>query len=78
MDLQTRKLNLIEYLIGLQDEKIFKRIEDSIINDLQAKNPSLEQITQEELTVRAQKSNNDYIAGKVMDQEQLEKESGNW
>ncbi|PIQ34983.1 MAG: hypothetical protein COW63_02720 [Bacteroidetes bacterium CG18_big_fil_WC_8_21_14_2_50_41_14] len=78
MDLQTRKLNLIEYLIRLQDEKLFKRIEDSISNALQANNRSLEQFTQHELTERALKSNEDYIAGKFMDQEQLEKESSNW
>jgi hypothetical protein len=25
MDLQTRKLNVIEYLIALKDEKVFKK-----------------------------------------------------
>lgn len=31
MDLQTRKLNIIKYLIGLQDEKVFNKIETTII-----------------------------------------------
>lgn len=30
MDLQTRKLNAIRYLINLQDEKIFRKIEATI------------------------------------------------
>ena len=32
MDLQTRKLNAIGYLINLQDEKIFSKIESTIID----------------------------------------------
>jgi hypothetical protein len=31
MDLQSRKLSIIEYLISLQDEKIFSLIESTII-----------------------------------------------
>ncbi|NOU48175.1 MAG: hypothetical protein HOO86_14095 [Bacteroidales bacterium] len=78
MDLQTRKLNLIEYLIGLQDEKIFQKIEDSINKTLQSTNQPLRQFTQEELVERALKSNENYHLGKYQDQEQLEKESSNW
>ncbi|MBZ0243247.1 MAG: hypothetical protein K8F24_08550 [Bacteroidales bacterium] len=78
MDLQTRKLNLIEYLIGIQDEKIFQRIEDSINKTLQTANQPLRQFTQQELTERALKSNEDYHLGKFQDQEKLEKESNNW
>lgn len=78
MDLQTRKLNLIEYLIGIQDEKIFQRIEDSINKTLQTTNQPLRQFTQQELTERALKSNEDYHLGKFQDQEKLEKESNNW
>ncbi|MGV8138542.1 MAG: hypothetical protein AB2L20_25350 [Mangrovibacterium sp.] len=32
MDLQTRKLNAIKYLIQIQDEKLFNKIE-SVINE---------------------------------------------
>jgi len=78
MDLQTRKLNLIQYLIGLQDEKILQRIEDSINKTLQTTNQPLRQFTQQELTDRALKSNKDYHLGKFQDQEMLEKESNNW
>jgi len=78
MDLQTRKLNLIEYLIGLQDEKLFTKIEDSINNVLQPSDRPLNQFSQQELTERALKSSKDYVEGKFTDQEQLEKESNNW
>jgi len=78
MDLQTRKLNLIEYLIGLQDEKVFQRIEDSINKTLQTTNQPLRQFTTQELADRALKSNEDYHLGKFQDQEKLEKESSNW
>jgi hypothetical protein len=78
MDLQTRKLNLIQYLIELQDEKIFQRIEESINMTLQTTNQPLRQFTQQELSYRALKSNNDYHLGKFQDQEKLEKESNNW
>lgn len=78
MDLQTRKLNLIEYLINLKDEKTFKKIEDSIIKTKRMTNQPSRQFTSQELVERALKSNEDYIVGKFQDQDQLEKESSNW
>lgn len=78
MDLKTRKEHLIEYLLGLQDEKIFERIEDSINKTRQATTKSLRQLSSQELINRAKKSNEDYLSGKIIDQEQLEKESSNW
>jgi len=78
MDLQTRKLNLIEYLIGLQDERIFRRIEDSITRTLHSTDRPFEQISEQQLTKRAQRSNEDYTTGKFLDQEHLEMESNNW
>lgn len=33
MDLQVRKLNLIGYLIGLQDEKVFSKVESTIFEN---------------------------------------------
>ncbi len=78
MDLQTRKLNLIEYLIGLQDEKSFRIIEETIKKSKKDLDQSLKPFTQEELIERAKKSNSDYLAGKFKIQEQLEIESRNW
>jgi len=78
MDLKTRKKHLIEYLLGLQDETIFERIEDSINKARQATTKSLRQLSSQELLGRAKKSNEDYRSGKIIDQGQLERESSNW
>ena len=78
MDLQTRKKHLIEYLLGLQDETVFQRIEDSINKTRYATTKSLRQLSSQELIDRAKKSNEDYLSGKFIDQERLEEESSNW
>jgi hypothetical protein len=78
MDLQTRKLNIIEYLIKLKDEKIFKVIEDVIHQSKTGKEQSHRPFTRHELIERAKKSNKDYIAGNFIDQEQLEIKSKTW
>lgn len=74
MDLQTRKLNLIQYLVSLQDEKLFSKIESLIVAKQQELNP----FTKEELIQRAEKSNQDYLAGKFISQDELEIQSENW
>ena len=78
MDLQTRKLNIIEYLIGLRDEKIFSLIEDLIRKSRSGQDIDYRPLTQEELIERAKESNKDYISGNITDQEELEKESKSW
>lgn len=77
MDLQTRKLNVIEYLIGIDDEKVFSKIEASIFKTVK-KRASVQPFTQEELAARAKQANNDYLAGRVTTQEELEMESEKW
>ena len=78
MDLQTRKLNVIEYLIGLKDENIFSIFEE-IVNESKSRDTKINKpFTQQELIKRANKSNHDYLAGKFKEQEQLETESKNW
>jgi hypothetical protein len=80
MDLQTRKLNAIEYLAGLRDEKIFRKIESTIteVQKTQIVKRSLKPFTQKQLIDRAKRSTLDYQSGKYKTQEQLEKESENW
>ena len=80
MDLQTRKLNAIKYLISLQDEKIFRKIESTIIESQKPQEikRDLKPFTQRQLLARAKQSNKDYQTGKFKTQEQLEKESENW
>ena len=80
MDLQTRKLKAIEYLIGLRDEKVFKKIEATIV-EIQ-KQQTVPRIVKpfivEQLVDRANRSTQDYLSNKCKFQEQLEKESENW
>ena len=78
MDLQTRKLNVIEYLIGLTDESVFRVFEEIVNESKSTGSRTNSPFTRQDLIERAKKSNNDYIAGNVKDQEQLETESKNW
>ena len=79
MDLQSRKLNLIGYLMDIQDEQVFSRIESQILcNSEQNNRQNLRQFTQEELVNRAQEATREYLAGKTKTQDQLESESKGW
>ncbi len=80
MDLQTRKLKAIEYLIGLRDEKIFSKIESTIVEvkKQQTVHRNVKTLSVEQLVDRANRSNKDYLSGRFKTQEQLEKESENW
>ena len=80
MDLQTRKLKAIEYLVGIQDENAFKKIESTIVEvqKQQEVQRKVKPFTQEQLIERASRSTRDYLSGKFKTQEQLEKESENW
>jgi hypothetical protein len=78
MDVQTRKLNAIGYLINLQDEEKLRKIEATIKDFQKMEKRSLKRFTKKHLIERARKSNQDYIEGKVITQKQLEIESENW
>jgi hypothetical protein len=78
MDLQTRKLNAIEYIAGLEDESVFNNIELAIIENKVRSERKLKPFTQKQLLDRAEKSNRDYTAGRYKPQEALEKESESW
>lgn len=80
MDLATRKLNAIGYLINLQDEKIISKIE-AAISECEKQNEITDRFkpfTQKQLLSRAKRSNKDYLAGNFKNQDQLENESENW
>jgi hypothetical protein len=78
MDLQTRKLNAIEYLIHLQDEDVLKKIEETISKTKYVGEKVFKPFTEKQLTERDRKSNRDYLAGKYKTQEQIEIESQKW
>jgi hypothetical protein len=78
MDLQTRKLNAIGYLINLQDEKKLNKIEATIFELKTAASKKLKPFTKKQLVDRARKANQDYSEGKIKTQEQIETDSINW
>jgi len=80
MDLQTRKLKAIEYLVGVRDEKVLSRIESTIVEvqKQQIARRNVKPFTQEQVVERAKLSTQDFLSGKCKTQEQLEKESENW
>lgn len=80
MDIQTRKLKAIEYLVGLHDEEELQRIETAIAEVQQQKSirQNVKPLTQKQLIERAKLSTSDYLSGRFKTQEQLQQESENW
>jgi hypothetical protein len=75
MNLQVRKLNAIEYIIGLKDKKVFNKIETAILESQQVE---MKPFTKKQIIERAKQSTKDYSTGNFKTQDQLEKESENW
>lgn len=75
-NIQDRKLNIIEKLILLNDEDVFKQIE-VLFNSLM-KRPKMKRFTKEELINRAQISYRNIEKDEVLIQEELEKLSYRW
>lgn len=79
MDLQLRKLTLIEWLARLQDETTINKIENlQKKTRLAAYEKNLKPMSASELVERARRSNEDIAAGRTISTEELEKESANW
>lgn len=75
MNIQVRKLNAIEYIIALKDEKVLSKIESAIV---ESQKKEIKPFTQKQLIERAKLANKDYLAGRYKTQDQLETESENW
>jgi len=77
MNLQSRKLQAIGFLINCQDEKLFSKIE-STIKDSQQQEFNTQPFSQKQMVERAKRANEDYLSGRFKTQEQLEIESETW
>lgn len=77
MNFQARKLETIGFLINIQDEVIFGKIEEKI-KETWLKETSFKQFTQTQLVERAKRANDDFQKGKYLSQENLVKESESW
>jgi len=76
--LQLRKISLIEYLLGIQDEKIFDKVESNIHKSLKSVKPVDIVFTKDEIIERAEFSNKQIKKGHVLSQKELEAQSKNW
>ncbi len=75
MNVQSEKLRLIEWLIGLQDMATLKRLEElRNESEIAAYEASLKPMTKEELIARAEESMRDIEAGRVYDIDVVMKE----
>ena len=78
MNLQLRKMNLIEFLLGVQDEKVFTKIESTIHKSIKSLKPNDIVFTKQDLIERAEFSNRQIKKGHVLTQKELELQSKNW
>jgi len=78
MNIQTRKLNVINYIINLADESELKRIENEIVKNKEKIPREYKPFTQAELLSRVKESMADYKRGDFYNQEEIENESENW
>ena len=77
-NLQLRKINLIEFLLGIQDEKIFAKVESTIHKSIKSVKPNDIIFTKEEIVERAEFSNKQIKKGHVLNQKEVEAQSKNW
>lgn len=76
--LQLRKINLVEYLLGIQDEKLFAKVEANIHKSFKTLKPNEIIFSKEDLIERAEFSNKQIKKGLVLNQKELEAQSKNW
>ena len=76
--LKSRKLSLIEFLLSIQDEKVFDKLEANIQKSLKSLHVNYFVLTKNELKKRANISTSQIKAGRVLSQKALEDQSKNW
>ncbi|HWY10258.1 MAG TPA: hypothetical protein VN026_02980 [Bacteroidia bacterium] len=77
-NLQLRKISLIEYLLGIQDEKLFAKVESTIHKGMRSAKPNDIVFTKAEIIERAEFSNKQIKKDHVLNQKELEAQSKNW
>ena len=76
LNIQERKLNIIEQLIILNDEAVFEQVEELINSSV--KRPQLKKLTKEEIEKRAKISDENIVNGEIYSHEDVEKLSQKW
>lgn len=78
MNFEVRKYDVIRYLVNLQDENLFLKIESAIAKARKGEQDNPKQFTRQQLIDRAEQSNKDYLAGRIKTQQEIELESEDW
>jgi hypothetical protein len=76
LNIIDRKLNIIEQLIILNDDKVFKQVENILNKSLHR--PDLKRFSKSDLIKRSKASNLNIEQGDVFSQDDVEKLSQNW
>jgi hypothetical protein len=76
LSIQSRKLNIIEQLILLDDDTVLKQVEDLINTSLHE--PTLKRMTKLEVIQRAQLAEKDIENGEIYSREEVVRISQNW
>ena len=64
--LQLRKISLIQYLLEIQDEKVFTKVESNIHQSIKSVKPSDIVFTKDDIIERAEFSNKQIKKGHVL------------
>ena len=79
MNIQAKKINIIEWLLQVQDQSIIEKIEMLQKKArLKTYEDKLKPMSQAEFHVRIQSAEEDIKQGRLISHEDLEKESDNW
>lgn len=76
LSIQERKLNIIEQLIILNDDDVFKKVEELINKSL--KRPDLGRFSVSDLKKRAEQANRDIAEGNLFSQDDVEEQTQSW
>lgn len=71
MNIQTRKLEAIEYLITLKDERQMGLVESLIRMMRSSESAAMQKLTHDDIIARALQSEDDYANGRVTAQSEL-------
>ncbi len=81
MDIQTTKLELIQYLLNTRKESLLLKMKELVLQDKEeiiGYTGKGEALTAELLNAKLDRAEKDYNAGRVTTDEDLEKEMENW
>jgi hypothetical protein len=76
INIQERKLNIIEQLIILNDDEVFQKVEELINKSL--KRPDLGRFSVSDLKNRAKQANRDIAEGNLFSQDEVEEQTQSW